>query len=186
MELQETLSGSQSGGTVANKEAEMETTLYTLTEDYKKIMEMAMDPEADEEAVQGTMDMIQDELSDKVDGYGKVIRSMEAQSAAVDAEIKRLQERKKAIDNGCSRVKSRLQAALESLPERKAAGTLFKFWIQKSPKAVKYTTSDLTKIPEEFIVNEPKINTARVKEALTNGFELPFAHFEQGETLRMK
>lgn len=78
----------------------METTLYTLTEDYKKIMEMAMDPEADEEAVQGTMDMIQDELSDKVDGYGKVIRSMEAQSAAVDAEIKRLQERKKAIDNG--------------------------------------------------------------------------------------
>lgn len=164
----------------------METTLYTLTEDYQKIMEMAMDPEADEEAVQGTMDMIKDELGDKVDGYGKVIRSMEAQSAAVDAEIKRLQDRKRVIDNGVGRLKDRLQAALEVLPEKKAAGMLFKFWIQKSPKAVKYTTKDPAQIPEEFIVNEPKINTAKVKEALTNGFELPFAHFEQGETLRMR
>ena len=66
-------------------------TLYEITDEYRQLLEMAEDPDMDPEVLRDTIEAIDADLDDKADGYAKVIRTMEAEEAGLDAEIKRLQ-----------------------------------------------------------------------------------------------
>lgn len=73
-------------------------TLYELTDDYLRLIELA-ESEDDPVAIMDTMDAIEGEIEDKADSYCAVIATLENDVSVVDAEIKRLQARKKTISN---------------------------------------------------------------------------------------
>lgn len=162
--------------------------LYELTDDYLTLLEMAEDPDIDEQALMDTMEGIEGEIEIKAEGYAKVIRTLEGDAAACDAESKRLRNKKQTIENNIKRMKAALQMAMEVTGKRKFKTPLFSFNIQKNPAAVVVDEQYIENIPERFLVRkDPEINRKAIKDAINAGEDLEgLAHLEQTESLRIK
>ena len=163
-------------------------TLYELSDDYMNLLTMAEDPDIDPEAFADTLAGIEGAIEDKADGYAKVIRTLEGDAAACDAESKRLRNKKQIIENNIKRMKSALQYAMEATGKTKFKTALFSFGIQKNPAAVVMDEGYIENIPERFLIpQDPVIDRRAIKEALKNGEDLEgIAHLEQGESLRIR
>ena len=163
-------------------------TLYQLTDDYLTLLEMAEDPDMDEQALMDTMEGIEGEIEIKAEGYAKVIRTLEGDAAACDAESKRLRNKKQTIENNIKRMKSALQMAMEATGKTKFKTALFSFGIQKNPAAVVMDEGYIENIPERFLIpQDPVIDKRAIKEALKSGEDLEgIAHLESTSSLRIR
>lgn len=164
------------------------SSLYEITEDYMKLLEMMEDPELDPQTLADTMEGIEGELEIKAESYAKVMRNLEADILGIDAEVERLSARKKAIKNNIARMKEALQLAMEKTGKTKFKTELFSFGIQKSAPAVIVDEQYIENIPERFLkYSEPTINKTAIKEAINAGEDLDgIAHLEQKQSLRIK
>ena len=163
-------------------------TLYELTEDYMNLLELAEDPDIDEQAFTDTLEGIDGALEDKAEGYAKVIRTLEGDAAACDAESKRLRNKKQTIENNIKRMKAALQMAMEATGKRKFKTPLFSFNIQKNTPSVVMDEQYIENIPERFLIHkDPEINRAAIKSAIKAGEDVGgIAHLEQTESLRIR
>jgi len=163
-------------------------TLYELTEDYMNLLALAEDPDIDEQAFMDTLDGIEGAIEVKADGYAKVMRQLEADAAACDAESKRLKNKSKTIDNNIKRMKTALQYAMQATGKTKFKTALFSFGIQKNPASVVMDEQYIENIPERFLVRkDPEINRKAIRDAINAGEDLEgLAHLEQTESLRIK
>lgn len=159
------------------------STLYELTNDYTALLEMAED--ADEQALRDTLEGIEGAIEDKADGYAKVLRELDKDSAGLDAEIQRLQAKKTAIANAAKRIRNNLQDAMIATGKTKFKTSLFSFGIQKNPPSV--VIDDDQEVPIDYlIVADPKPDKKRMLAELKAGKELPFARLKQTESLRIR
>lgn len=163
-------------------------TLYELTEDYMNLLELAEDPDIDEQAFTDTLEGIDGALEDKAEGYAKVIRTLEGDAAACDAESKRLRNKKQTIENNIRRMKAALQYAMQATGKTKFKTALFSFGIQKNPAAVVIDEGYIENIPDRFLIpQDPQIDKKAIKEALKAGEDLEgLAHLESTESLRIR
>ena len=163
-------------------------TLYELTADYEGLLAMAEDPDIDEQAFLDTLEGIEGAIEDKADNYAKVIRSLEADAAACDAEAKRLRAKKQTIENNIKRMKSALQYSMQATGKTKFKTALFSFGIRKNPASVVVDEPYLENIPERFLIQqEPTIDKKAMKDALKAGEDLTgLCHLEQTESLQIR
>ena len=158
------------------------STLYELTNDYLTLLDMAEDPDIDEQALIDTMEGIEGEIEIKADGYARVMKQLEATSANLEFEEKRLMNRRKTIDRNIKRMKQALQDAMVATGKPKFKTDLFSFTIRKNPASVVIDRE--TCIPPEFLIpQDPKIDKKAIKAAIDRGDDITFAHLEQGESL---
>lgn len=73
------------------------STLYELTADWLALMEMAEDPDIEEDVFMDTLEGIEGEIEDKADGYAKVIRQLEHDAEACGTEAKRFTEKRSLL-----------------------------------------------------------------------------------------
>ena len=163
-------------------------TLYELTGQYLQLLALAEDPDTDPQVLADTLDGLDGEIEEKADGYAKVIRQLESDSAALKAEIDRLTARKRAIDNSIDRMKERLKNAMIWCEKPKFKTELFSFSVQNNPASVVIDAPDLATIPMEYLIaQDPKIDKAKIKDDLKAGKDLGgIAHLEQTESLRIR
>lgn len=163
-------------------------TLYELTEDYMNLLALAEDPDIDEQAFLDTLDGIGGAIEDKAEGYAKIMRQLEADAAACDAESKRLKNKAKTIDNNIKRMKQALQYAMQATGKTKFKTQLFSFYIQKNSASVVMDEQYIENIPERFLVRkDPEINRKAIRDAINAGEDIGgIAHLEQTESLRIK
>ena len=163
-------------------------TLYELTSDYTELLTLAEDPDIDEQAFLDTLESIEGELEDKADNYAKVIRSLEADAAACDAEAKRLRAKKQTIENNVKRMKGALQYAMQTTGKVKFKTPLFSFGIRKNPASVVIDTANVRDFPDEYIIeSEPILDKKALKDALKAGEDLTgLCHLEQTESLQIR
>ena len=160
-------------------------TLYDLTNDFKTVLEMAQDPDIDEQAIRDTLESIGGDIEIKADGYAKVIKELLANTEVLASEIKRLSERKSAILNKVDTMKSMLTYAMNSTGKTKFKTDLFSFNVQKNPPTL--VVDDVDKIPQEYwISQEPTLDKSAIKNFIKNGGECVFAHLEQTEGVRIR
>lgn len=167
-------------------------TLYELTEQLQLLVSLAEDPDSidmNPDIFADTFEGLEMEFEDKADGYARVITEVKARSASLDAEIKRLQARKKACDNSADRMTEALKNAMISTGKTKFKTPLFSFSIAKNPPKV--VIDDPDRIPEGFLIPQPpKVDTASIKESLKSIDAGPMwegiCHLEQGESLRIR
>ena len=161
-------------------------TLYELTDEVRTLLEMAEDDDLDPEVLADTLEALTGEFEDKADGYAKVLKQMESDSAGLKAEESRLAAKRKVLENNMKRMKDTLQDAMMAVGRPRIETKLFKFVIQKNPAAV--VMDSIENIPEEYLIyQDPKIDRAKIKEDLKAGKDLEgIAHLEQGEALRIK
>ena len=160
-------------------------TLYELTEDWLRFLDLAEDPFADEDILRETLEELTENFADKVDAYGKVIRQLEADADAIKQEEMRLTQRRKNIENNIERIKDRLKESMIAIGEPKIKTELFSFSVQKNPPALRI--DDESRITHDYLIPQPpKIDTKAIKQAIKEGFHFDWCHLEQSESLRIR
>lgn len=160
--------------------------LYEIAERYKNLEELLGNPDIEENMIVEALDKVDGEFEEKAENIGKFIKLLDANSKAIDEEIKRLTKLKKSNDNQKNWLKNYLYNAMKLLDKLKLKTKFFNFWIQKNPVSLKIT--DETKLPDTYKETEviTTINKEALKEDLKNGLVIEGAELTQGESLRIR
>ena len=162
------------------------STLYELGQEWERVYEMLLDPEIPEEAVFDTIESIEGVMDIKADSYAKIIKNMDGDVETIGAEIKRLQARKKAIENGQKRMKDALENMMRSTGRLKFKTALFSFGIQKNGGKLPLVFTKDQPVPAEWLKpGDP--DDEKIRKHLEAGNQLDFATIgERGESLRIR
>ena len=161
-------------------------TLYALTAEFQTLLSFgdSDDPE-EQQAFLDTLEGLIGEIEVKADSYAVVLAELKAQREKVKAEKDRLAKIEKAIESNEKRMKERIKEAMETMGKSEIKTDLHTFKIQNNgglqPLMI---TGD---VPDKFtkIIIEP--DNEKIREALTSGQELDFAHLEpRGTQLRIR
>lgn len=164
-------------------------TLYELTSQLEMLMALSNDPDVDPQTLLDTMESVEGDYDAKMEGYAKVITSIEAQTKAIREEEKRLAERRKTKENNIAKMKKVMFESMKTVEKDVAGGNLFTIRIQKNggnvPVIVDWLSEDL---PDELvkITRTPDLEKIREQLMLGNQTVKKMAHFgERGESLRI-
>lgn len=181
------------------------SSLYELQGEYLRLAELMEQPELTpemEEAVQIALDDIKDNISEKLDGYAKVIRNFEADIEALKAEEDRIKDRRRRLEGNVTRMKTAMRDAMllaiepDEKGRVKAKTALFSFSVRTNAPQVKYDipADQLTKLLSKkyLIPVEPAVDGKLIKEDLQNGDEATrfalegIAHLEASKSIIIK
>ena len=159
--------------------------LYDLTTDWQQVYDME---DLDVETWADTLESIEGEIKDKAVNIGYVVKNLEADEAALTAEIKRLQDKKKAVIKKKQGLKDYLQSSMYSVGLRKIPSAVFNIRIQPNPKSLKFDDEDRFMKNEfydnYFIPQPPKLDKKQMLEDLKNGAVIEGVELQQSESLR--
>lgn len=159
--------------------------LYELTSNYETVLNMLYDEEIDEQMILDTLESIEGEIEEKADGYAKIIKELESKQKARKEEAKRLTDSAKVFENRVKALKNNLFNAMKETGKTKFATDLFSFNIAKNGGKQALTIDG--DVPEEYTKTIIENDTDKIRQALEEGKELPFARLEpRGESLRIK
>lgn len=160
-------------------------TLYEIKGQFKELMEMADECNLTQADIKDTLEGLDYELEEKADAYAKVIRTLECDVDSVDAEIKRLTDKKRRIQNNISSMKRSLESTMIELGKKKIKTPLFGFNIQKNPPSVNIL--DESKVPDNFRIKQPdKIDRESIIAELKESGNTDWAELVQTESLRIR
>ncbi len=158
--------------------------LYTLTTEAQMIASLLETEELTPE-LEGMLIINQQELSDKSMNYAKVIRNKEADSDAIDNEIKRLKAMKESNDRVIDRMKDAVRNAMLASGIDKIESSLFKLSLRRS-EAVEVVNID--QLPESLTVVKKTVSAdkVKIKEAIKNGIPVEGAVLVENFNLTIK
>ncbi|MFD1398683.1 siphovirus Gp157 family protein [Lacticaseibacillus suilingensis] len=160
------------------------STLYDLTDKLTSLQRLAEDDTVDPALIADTMDSIEGDFEDKAVGYVKVYKSIEADVDEINAEIKRLQERKASFKNNANTIKQRLVQAMVETGNERIKTPLFTIYTRRTVSV--QAPEDPNKLPPEFIKTTLSVNKADLKKALQSGREVPNARLVENVSLGVK
>ena len=127
----------------------------------------------------------QQELSEKSINYAKVIRNKEADSDAIDNEIKRLKSMKDANDRVIDRMKLAVKDAMLASGIDKIESSLFKLSLRRS-ESVEVVNID--QLPESLVTVKKTVSAdkVKIKEQIKNGIPVQGAVIVENFSLQIK
>lgn len=124
----------------------MSFSLYEMTAAAQELYALLDAGEVDEQTVLDTMESIG--ASEKLESYVYVQKSLEAEIAAFKAEIERMTERKKGLENQVERLKQAQIAFMHATGQKSANAGTFKLTVREN-KSVEIT--DENAIPVQYL-----------------------------------
>lgn len=158
----------------------MQATLYELKDMYLNLMDLDLEGEDLNKALES----IDDEIEVKAENYAGVIKNLEAEVNAYKKEIERMSKIKKSLESRADYLKKNLESAMIELDKKKFKTNLFSFNIQRNAPSVKILDEDA--VPEEFVEYERKIKKNDLKKAIKEGLETDAAVLVESESLRIR
>lgn len=154
------------------------TALYEITGNIKELL----NSDFDEQTIADTMESLQGEFNDKAIAVIKFVENLNGDTSVIDAEIKRLQERKKVITNKQKRLREYLLHNMQANGITKIECPLFTASLRKGIESV--DISDESILPDEFVKAEvvTKPDKKAIKDALKAGASVPGAALKCGDT----
>ena len=163
-------------------------TLYSLTQDYKNLLDLAGSAEPEEiETFNDTLEAVLGQIEVKADGYAAVMTEIEGRADIVAKEINRLKAIEDRLVATHKRMKDRLKSAMEELHTNEIKTDLHRFKIVKNGGKLPLSIDEGC-VPEEYIkkvvVESP--DKDKIRAALETGEVLPFASLgERGTHLKI-
>lgn len=158
--------------------------IYEITGDILKLQEMLLE-EPENEAIQDTLESLNAELETKAENYVKVIKNMQAEAEAYKAEIDRMTERKRSIENSIERLKKALFTAMQETETDKIKGDLFTISLRNGapqlPKELDWHTVPVHYLKEQ----EPQIDRKELLKAVKSG-EVTGIELVKGQSLSIR
>lgn len=158
-------------------------TLYEMTNQAAALYELLAAEEIDEQVYCDTLESIGAE--EKIDSYCKIVRTIEADNTAIDAEIARLTAIKKRNIKSIARMKTALDGFMRATNSDKQKTPLFTVSYKKSD-AVEIT--DLSAVPEIYINVKTERNPDKmaIKKAIKSGEKVPGAELKINMNIQIK
>ena len=158
------------------------SSLYDLTSNWQQVYDMDLD----EDTWLDTLDAISEDVKDKAENSGRLIRSWESDAKALKNEEEHLANKRKAIENRIKSLKGYLQDNMERMGEKKIKTDLFSFNIQNNPASLKLTDEKL--IPEKYYTVETsrKYDNKAIKDDLKAGKVINGAELKTSQSLRIR
>lgn len=153
--------------------------LYDIAEIYENLENID-----DEVAVATAMDAVEAALEEKLESTAKVIRNLEAEAEALEAEEKRLKARKTAVRNRIADIKGYVQENLEAMGKDKVTSGIFKWSIQANAPSVNILDESL--IPDAYWKIERKPMKTEIKKAIETGELTEGAELVRTKSLRLR
>lgn len=163
--------------------------LYELTGDMLKLQQLLETGEVvDKELLNDVLADTTADYEEKIENCAKVYKNLTSDVNEIDAEIKRLTARKKALETNADNLKIRMYDSMKATGKTKIKGQLFTVAIQanggKIPVIVDVTTD---KLPDNLVKIEEKPDLEAIAAYITDNPKCGYAHFgERGESLRIK
>lgn len=163
------------------------TTLRDMTGQYTELLAIASDPDLPPEALADTLEGLEGEIKIKAENIIHILLNSGTDVVALDGEIKRLQARKKSIENGKERLKEYLRFNMEATGITRIECPLFSISLGKGRAIV--SIDDEGALPGEYV--NTKTTTApdkrRILAALKDGAVIEGASLTTSEpSLRIK
>ena len=159
--------------------------LIEISAEYQSLYDLASDTD-DMETITALFNEIEENLEHKADSVRVVLSRLKNDSDYLASEIKRLQQRKKSIDNNADNLKSLLMWTLQKagLAKLKTAKATFYFATSKSLQIS--DAVQLLSLPKEYVQIEYKADKKALKEAIENGVVIDGVTIQENETLRIR
>lgn len=154
--------------------------LYDLTEQYNDLLELAQEGG---EGVDYTamLDGLEGAIGEKLDGYAKIIRTLEAETEVLKAEGLRLSQRKTSIENNVARMKEAMKFGMMRIGMDKHKSPLFSVSITKPRDRVE--VKNVHTVPPEYLKwADPTVDKKAITEAIKTGKKVPGVSIVQGES----
>jgi len=138
-----------------------------------------------EECIRDTLEAIEGEFDDKVEGWCKWIKSIESDIKTAKEEAERLREKAKRDEKKIVKLKSTLAEYMNAVERPKVKTALFN--VNRLKMNGKLDIDDLGNIPDEYKKEVTRVskeaNKDKIKEALDKGERLPFARYYNSITI---
>lgn len=155
-------------------------TLYELTGQFLEIYNMEIDDETKLDTLE-SIDWTSD-YENKVEGYVKVIKSLEADIEARKNEKKRLDGLNKSDQSKIDNLKAALAVSMTETGQTRVDTTLFKVGFRKSKAVV----VDEDKLPKKYQIVSYKPDKKEIKKLLESGATIRGAHIEERSNLSIR
>ncbi len=163
-------------------------TLYEIAADYRRITDLMMDSDADEQTIVDTLEGERWPLEVKATNYAMVIRNIGATAEAIKAAEIQMAARRKTLERRAEWLKSQLKGAMEFTGVTKIESPEFVIRVQNNPESVEIDEPAL--LPSEYWRQPepppPEPDKTAIKEALKAGEDIPGARLVRGTHLRIK
>lgn len=158
--------------------------LYELANNYRNLIELIDREDVEQDLIQNALKECQGDIEEKVDNIIKLIKNTESDIEGYKAEEKRLNARRKSLENTVTSLKNYLDSTLKGLGLTEVKTKLFNCKFQKSKASVLIQEQEL--IPKDFIVMEEKVDKKKLYDALKAGEKIEGASLKENESLRIK
>jgi hypothetical protein len=163
------------------------TALILLAQEYRAAAAKLADLEMDEQTVADTLESLAGDVEVKAQAVGHMVRSIEADAAAIKQWAQDAHERAKTAQARADRLREYLSANLQACGIQKVEGPGIALSFRKST-AVCIDEPGL--VPESFMRQPepppPAPDKRLIADALKAGFDVPGAHLETKQSLQIK
>ena len=160
-------------------------TLYQLQEDYLALMQLAEEQDIKEEVFIDTLESIEGAIEIKLENYAKIIKNLAATAEAAKKEADRMNNLAAVSNKRIHHLKEAMRTAMISTGKDKVRTDLFSFALQGNP--VKMIIDDEENIPiEYYTAQDPKLDTARLKEDVKRGLRINGVRLVQETGIRIR
>jgi len=159
--------------------------LIEISQEYQALYDLASDTD-DMATITQLYNKLEEDLEYKAESVRVVLSRLKNDSEYLSAEIKRLQQRKKSIDNNTDNLKSLLMWTMQKagVPKLKTPKATFYFATSKSLQISDEV--QLSSLPSEYVQIEYKADKKALKEAVENGVVIDGVTITENETLRIR
>lgn len=161
--------------------------LYELSAEYMDLAVRMGDVDKDEiPKVLEELNAIDDSFNNKAVNVVKMIKSYEADAAAVKEEKKRLNDRQQTLENKAKRLKEYLYDNMKLLNKNRINSELFNISIRKNPPKLVVSSDQF--IPEQYWIPQPsKLDKqALLSDLKANVLEVDGVEVEQNESVSIR
>lgn len=165
----------------------MSRSLYHLTEDHQKLMDIAESTDNDEiqRVIGEAFAELEGEIKQKIDGCAAIICEWQHHIDMAKDEAARLTAMAKTYENKIETLKGYMLRCMEATGDRKIEGDRFNVSIRAGRERCIVDEANVT--PVFLIAQNPKVDKRKITEALNAGANLPFARLERvEETISIK
>lgn len=154
--------------------------LYEITENYKELQSLAEQDEIPAEQLEDTLSLIESDFSDKANAMLCVVENMNSDIVALEQQIKRLQSKKRAIENKQKSLKEYLRTNMERTGINKIETPFFKVSLSKA--TVQCEIVDLDLLPDDYVEVKTTVspNKRKILSDLKEGVDVPGAKIKDG------
>lgn len=156
-------------------------TLYELTGAAQQLHDLVDAGEIDWETFENTLEGLS---AEKLESYGKVLATFDAEIAAFKAERDRFVEKIKNAENAIDRMKARVVEYMIATGQKKAPAGVFTVYARQTPVVC---ITEPGEIPERFLkYKDPTVDKTAIKKAIAEGETVPGAELNTSTSVSFK